>query len=263
MRLVLDLRETVEQNAAHYFEKAKKFKAKSKGAREAVTRFQKELDKYKAHAKPVAKPTLTTVTETASKHWYEKFRWFLSSESFLCVGGRDASSNEMVLKKHTEPNDLVCHTEAPGSPFFVIKSEGSKPGQVTIDETLQATASYSKAWKLGVSAADAYCVEPSQVSKEAKSGEFLAKGSFMVRGKRENKSVPIRLAIGLLQDGRVMAGPESAVRKHCMKKMLILQGDDKPSDAAKKIQKFLGGGDLDAIIRGLPSGELKVSGITN
>ncbi|MBI4144697.1 DUF814 domain-containing protein [Candidatus Woesearchaeota archaeon] len=260
MRIVLDLRKTVEQNAATYFDRAKKLKAKAKGARAAVMRFQAQLAELERHKPATTQAKRLEVIEHAPKQWYEKFRWFLSSEGYLCVGGRDAATNEMLVKKHTDGHDIVCHTEAPGSPFFIIKTEGTNPGAITLDEARQACASYSKGWKLGVSAMDSYCVKPDQVTKEAQAGEYLSKGAFMVRGKRDAKSVQLKLAIGLLPDDRVMAGPESAVKKHCRKTMLIAQGADKPSDAAKKIQKYLGAGDLDAIIRALPPGDVKVIG---
>jgi len=260
MRITLDIRKTVEQNAALYFDKAKKLKSKAKGAREAVGKFKSQLSALEA--KKAAQPEVkkSELKEISSRHWYEKFRWFLSSEGYLCVGGRDAGTNELLIKKHTEPHDLICHTESPGSPFFIIKTEGTKPNPITVDEALQATASYSRGWKMGVAAMESYWVTPEQVSKEAQSGEFMQKGSFMVRGKRNAKSVPLKLAIGLLPDGRVMAGPETAIKKHCQKYMTLLQGTDRPSDAAKKIQKYIKGGDLDAIIRALPAGELKVVG---
>ncbi|HSU72398.1 MAG TPA: NFACT RNA binding domain-containing protein [Candidatus Binatia bacterium] len=258
MRITLDLRKTVEQNAGFYFDRAKKFKAKAKGARAAVEKFKAQLSV--AEEKKSAEPKKPELKEQTAKHWYEKFRWFLSSEGYLCVGGRDAGTNELLVKKHVEPHDLICHTESPGSPFFIIKTEGTKPKPLTVDEALQATASYSRGWKLGVAAMEAYCVTPEQVSKEAQSGEFMSKGAFMIRGKRETKSVPLKLAIGLLPDGRIMAGPETAIKRHCPKHMLLTQGTDRPSDAAKKIQKYLQGGDLDAIIRALPAGELKVAG---
>lgn len=258
MRLVLDIRKTLEQNAAFYFEKAKKLKAKAKGARETAEKFRNKLTKEEAKApKTPKKPELK---EQTPKHWYEKFRWFLSSEGMLCVGGRDAGTNELIVKKHTDTHDLLCHTEAPGSPFFVIKTEGVKPNKLTIDEALEATASYSRAWKTGIATAEAFCVTPDQVSKEANTGEYIAKGAFMVRGKRESKTVPVKLAIGVLPDKRLMAGPESAIKKHCATTMLIVQGDVKPSDAAKKIQKYLGTGEPDDIIRLLPSGDMKVIG---
>ena len=264
MRLILDIRKTVEQNAAGYFERAKKFKHKAQGAREAVARFNVQLQKFKETKAGAALPEKSTrlIKEQKSKQWYEKFRWFLSSEGILCIGGRDATSNEILLKKHTDKHDLVCHTDAPGSPFFVVKTEGVIPSQATVDEALQATASYSRAWKLGVSVADAYCVKPEQVTKTAPSGESLsAKGSFMITGKRETASVGLKLAIGVLSDGRIMAGPETAVRKHCAKVMFVVQSDDKPSDAAKKIRKYLGAGELDEIIRALPAGGSKVVGM--
>lgn len=258
MRLILDIRKTLEQNAAFYFEKAKKLKAKAKGARETANKFRTKLAKEEAHApKEKKKPELK---EQTPKHWYEKFRWFLSSEGMLCVGGRDAGTNELIVKKHSEPTDFLCHTEAPGSPFFVIKTEGVKPNPLTIQEALEATASYSRAWKTGVASAPAYCVAPDQVSKEANTGEYISKGAFMVRGKRDLKEVPVKLAIGLLPDKRLMAGPESAIKKHCSNVMLIVQGSVKPSDAAKKIQKYLGTGEADDIIRLLPAGDMKVIG---
>lgn len=260
MRITLDLRKTVEQNAATYFERAKKFKAKAKGARAAVQRFKLQLAELEKRKPETVQTKTLEVIESKPKQWYEKFRWFLSSEGYLCVGGRDAATNELLVKKHTDAHDIVCHTEAPGSPFFIIKTEGTQPGAITLDETRQTCASYSKGWKLGVTAMEAYCVKPDQVTKEAQAGEYLSKGSFMVRGKRDAKSVQLKLAIGLLPDDRVMAGPETAIKKHCRKTMLIAQGTDKASDAAKKIQKYLGAGDLDAIIRALPPGDVKVIG---
>jgi predicted ribosome quality control (RQC) complex YloA/Tae2 family protein len=260
MRIVLDLRKTVEQNAAEYFEHAKKLKNKAKGARVAVAKFKAQLAARESRPSASAPTKTVTIKETKSRLWYEKFRWFLSSEGYLCVGGRDAGSNEVIVKKHAEPHDLLCHTEAPGSPFFVIKTEGNPPQPATVEEASQATASYSRGWKLGVTVMDAYCVTPEQVSKEAQSGEFMSKGSFMVRGKRQTLRVSLKLAIGLLPDGRIMGGPERAVRKHCAKVMLVTHGSDKPSDAAKKVQKHLGGGDLDEIIRALPPGDVKVAG---
>lgn len=260
MRIVLDLRKTIEENAATYFDKAKKFKNKAKGAKEAVQKFNLQLANLDKKQESIAKKPVVQIKEQKARQWYEKFRWFLSSEGFLCVGGRDATTNEMLIKKHMDKNDLVCHTETPGSPFFIVKTEGSIPGNVSVDEATQAAASYSKGWKTGVAAMDAYCVKSDQVSKEAQTGEYMAKGAFMIRGKREMKRVALKLAIGLLPDGRIMAGPESAVKKHCKKYMIVTQGADKSSDAAKKVQKHLGGGDLDEIIRALPAGDIKVAG---
>ncbi len=249
-RIVLDLTKNTNQNAAAYFEKAKKAKKKLEGALDALARSRSRL----AGIRPVA--PRPRPAEKRKALWYEKFRWFFSSEGFLVIGGRDAATNEIVIKKHTEPKDIVFHTDMAGSPFFVVKSQGKKVGRSTLEEAADATASYSRAWKLGLAATQVFYVSPEQVTKKAMSGEYLGRGAFMVYGKTTYMPNKMRLAIGMA-DNRVMAGPVESVRKHCSKYVKIIQGNEKPSDAAKKIQATIGGG-LDEIIRLLPSGGVKI-----
>ena len=177
------------------------------------------------------------------------------------MGGRDASTNEIVIKKHTAPDDIVFHTEAPGSPFFVVQTAGKQPGDATLKETAEATASFSKAWKLQLTIVDAYWVRPEQLSKTPESGEFLAHGAFVVRGRRNTIAAKPRLAVGLVAEGHeaglVMAGPMDAVHKYCPKHVAIIEGDEKPSDAAKRIAKIIGA-QIDDVLRVLPSGGIKV-----
>src|SRR3989344_3428946 len=130
LRLVLDLKKSVEENASDYFEKAKKIKKKIKGAEEALQQSLRKLRELEAKKEKFdAEEGKKAALAQRKKEWYEKFRWFMSSDGFLVVGGRDATSNEIVIKKHTESNDLVFHTDIAGSPFFVIKAENKKiPG---------------------------------------------------------------------------------------------------------------------------------------
>ena len=69
-----------------------------------------------------------------------------------------------------------------------------------VDETAQATVSFSRAWKDGLSSGDAYWVFPNQVKKGAPTGQYLPKGSFVIEGKRNFcKGVELKLSIGLIQ----------------------------------------------------------------
>lgn len=256
--VAIDIRKTVEENAACYFELAKKAKRKLAGIDETLRRFRDELvqvEQKKELAALEEKKKQAKVVR--KKEWYEKFHWFISSEGFLCIGGRDATSNEVIVKKHTDKNDFVFHTEAPGSPFFVIKTEGKKPGEATLQETAQATAAYSRAWKSGI-VADVYWILPEQVSKKAMSGEYMPRGAFMIYGKRNYVRTPMTAAVGVLQDGRVMGGPADAVKNQCGKYVTVLQGDEKSSSAAKKIAKKLGTEDIDAIVAALPVGGVSI-----
>ncbi|MBW2986744.1 DUF814 domain-containing protein [Candidatus Woesearchaeota archaeon] len=264
MEIKLDLRKSVEQNASAYFDKAKKAKKKIEGVNKALVKFEKEhstmlakKEEALAKEKEILERKKQKEEKQRAKQWYEKFRWFISSEGFLCIGGKDATTNEIVIKKHTDKDDIVFHTEAPGSPFFVVKTEGKKVGAATIKEVAQATADYSRAWKMGLSTTDVYWIKPEQVSKEAKAGEYIAKGSFMIYGKRNQLEPVLQVAVGVLSDGRVMGGPVDAVKKNCGKFVILVQGKKKKSDIAKKIQQKIGG-DLDDIISALPAGEFEI-----
>ena len=264
MEITLDIRRTIEQNASDYFDNAKKAKKKTEGIKKALEKFEKERaeiisKKHEAVSKEENKIEQKKEKEkkTKLKKWYEKFRWFISSEGFLCIGGRDATTNEIIVKKHTDKDDIVFHTEAPGSPFFVIKTEGKPVGEATLKEAAQATAAYSRAWKMGLASALVYWIKPEQVTKEPQSGEYLPKGSFMIQGKRNYSEPTLQIAVGVLPDERVMGGPVEAVKKNCGKMTVLVQGEKKKSDIAKKIKKEING-DLDEIISALPAGEFEI-----
>lgn len=256
-RLVLDLTKTVEQNAAVYFEKAKKIKKKIEGAEKALQHSLRELKDLEAKQAKELKKLEEKKKIPAKKEWYEKFRWFRSSEGFLVIGGRDATSNEVAIKKYTESNDLVFHTDMAGSPFFVVKSEGRQIGEKTVQETADATCTFSRAWKLGLQASTVFYVRPEQVTKKTQSGEYMGKGAFMIYGKTNYIGNKINLAIGMTQEGRIMAGPIEAVKAHCGKLVELVQGNEKASAIAKLIRHKIGG-EIDDIIRALPGGEFRV-----
>ncbi|MCX8147201.1 MAG: NFACT RNA binding domain-containing protein [Candidatus Woesearchaeota archaeon] len=264
MEIRLDLNKTVEQNASEYFEKAKKARKKIKGAEEAIKRLKiklaEEEKKFAQRLKEIEKRKKEAEErkeKRGKKAWYENFRWFVSSEGFLVIGGRDATTNEIIIKKYTDKNDLVFHTDMAGSPFFVVKTEGKLPGEATISETADATCTFSRAWKLGMSATNVFWVRPNQVSKKTESGEYMGKGAFMIRGKANYVPAKINLAIGITEEGKIMSGPLSAVKKSCKKFVELIQGNEKASDIAKKIKSKIGG-EIDDIIRAMPAGGAKI-----
>jgi predicted ribosome quality control (RQC) complex YloA/Tae2 family protein len=257
MQIEISLNQSVEENAATYFELAKKAKRKMEGAKKALLESRKKLEELqKKEYLFLEEEQQKRDKKDIKREWYEKFHWFFSSEGFLCIGGKDATSNEIVIKKHTDPDDLVFHTDMAGSPFFVIK-DGQKAGEATLNETAQAVGVYSRAWKLGHGTADVFYVKPEQVTKEAKAGEYVSKGSFMVYGKTNYLHPKLEYAFGLV-NGKVLGGPVSAIKKQTEKIVIVISGKEKKSDLAKKVKHKLGGGDLDEITKFLPSGEGEV-----
>jgi len=216
-----------------------------------------------------------------SKHWYERYRWFVTTDGHLVIGGRDASSNSAVIRKHMTENDIVFHAEIHGSPFFLVKDARNQENGNFVDETAQATVSFSRAWKDGLSSGDAYWVFPNQVKKGAPTGQYLPKGSFVIEGKRNFcKGVELKLSIGLIQieNNRytIVCGPSNAIRRRSLVFASLLPGGSDPMNLAKKIKSefvrviseldsdlayYLKKIVLDEFIRMLPSGQSKIERI--
>ena len=251
MKLTLNPRKSLEENAGIYFDKSKKAKKKIEGAKKALEESRKKLTKIDELIKEEEQREEKVMRK---KEWYEKFRWFYTSDDMLFIAGRDATTNEIIIKKHTDKDDLVFHSEMAGSPFGALKTEGKKPTKKTIEECAQFIACYSKAWKTTATIADIFYVSPDQVTKEAPSGEYISKGSFMIYGKKNIVSVDLKLFIGKITDGKIMSGPESAVTKYCKTHIRLIQGDEKTSAIAKKIRAILDADDLDDIIKVIPVG---------
>ncbi len=253
MEIEIDLAKSVDENAGMYFNAAKKARKKLEGAIAAREETKRKIEAMqKQESKFWEEETKKQAKTQRKQEWYEKFHWFISSEGFLCFGGKDATTNEIVIKKHLEKDDLVLHTDMAGSPFFIIKN-GQQAGEKTIQEAAQAVAAYSRAWKLGHSTIDVFYVKPEQVSKETRAGESIGKGSFMIYGKTTYLHPKVEYAIGILNE-EIIGGPLSAIESKTRNYVVVLPGRERKSALAKKIKSKLKGGDLDDIIKFLPAG---------
>ncbi len=201
----------------------------------------------------------------AKKEWYEKFRWFFTSGGKLAIGGRDAQSNSTLIRRHLQESDTVYHADLFGSPFFVLKG-GREQEEAEVKEVAKATVSFSSAWKTGLGAADAYWVGPEQVSSAGPSGEYLAHGSFAIKGKKNfvTKNT-VEVAVGIDGEGRVVSGPEESIMRVARGHVTLVPSREKPSETAKKVlhelSSFAGPEErpgIDDVLRMLPAGGGKI-----
>ena len=263
--LNIDPKLTIPENAENYYEKAKKAKRKTKGAEIAIENTKKQLEDIKAK-KDIAMENIAVPKKRVKKNlkWYEKLRWFVSSDGHLVIGGRDANSNESVVKKYLEPNDIYLHADIHGASSTAIKLNGDDVNDNLLKESGEFAASFSSAWSMGFTSQDVFWVHPDQVTKTPESGEFLAKGSFVIRGHRNYiRGARVKLAIGIVdyEGKRIMAGPIESLEKHCDNYVVIKPGFTKKEAIAKKIIHKINEDDLltlDDIIRVLPSGKCDI-----
>ena len=76
----------------------------------------------------------STAAKPTKRFWFESYRWFRTSEGFLVLGGRDAATNEKLVKKQLEDEDRYIHADIHGAPSIVIKAEGKPITDRAIEE---------------------------------------------------------------------------------------------------------------------------------
>lgn len=278
----VEMQPSLAKVSSMLFARAKEMERGNASIEEARAKLLAQIEKLRSQTAAIHKKVL--VRKQTSKEWYERYRWFVTTDGLMAIGGRDTSSNSALIRKHLTEHDIVFHAEVHGSPFFIIKNAAAPAQEGKIEPSLQqvaqATVSFSRAWKDSLSSADAYWVLPEQVKKGAPTGQFLPKGSFVIEGKRSYlKGVEIRLATGIAQlNGRevLVCGPEEAIKKRSMFYAVLLQGGMDPMNAAKKVKsefvKAAGDDDdssdivesikqisLDDFVRALPTGQSRVS----
>ncbi|MFH1101760.1 MAG: ribosome rescue protein RqcH [Methanobacteriota archaeon] len=262
--LIIDFRKTAVENAQNAYEDSKKYKEKIDGAEKAIQATKNAIQRLQEKTLMSTPETQDEQESKGKRFWFEQYHWFLSSEGNVVVAGRDAKSNDVLVKKYLKENDRYVHADVHGAASCVVKNTDIHGDLLLIsDETLQEAcvfaACFSKAWKQ-FGEAQVYWVLPEQVSKTPQSGEFLPRGAFVIRGKRNYVRCTLELAVGeIMVDGmrRVMAGPVSAV-KDCSQKYVVIQsGAMKSSSLARMLAKVFSVS-VDDVLRVLPPGNVQV-----
>lgn len=71
--------------------------------------------------------TSISVTRARKPYWFEKFIWFISSENFLVIGGRDRQQNEQIVRRYLLKGDYYVHGDLHGASSVVIKNPTGQP----------------------------------------------------------------------------------------------------------------------------------------
>jgi predicted ribosome quality control (RQC) complex YloA/Tae2 family protein len=277
-KIKINTKSALQSIASVLFNEAKKQSGAISSIQAIKEKTEKKLEKFLS--KTESEKDIITVSEIRKKNWYERYRWFFTTDGILTIGGRDAASNSAVIRKHLVKNDKVFHGDIFGSPFFILKEAENAP-DTSMNEVAHATVCFSRAWREGLYGVSAYWVNPEQVSaywvnpeqvkKSAPSGEFLPKGSFTIEGQRNFiKSETLRLAVGIMpqdEDDYVLTcGPPEPIKKNSICYAIIEPHGLEMAEAAKKIRmEFLKIYEdiarkinIDDFVRALPAGKSQI-----
>lgn len=256
--------------ASVLFDEAKRQARAVPSINEALARTRSKMDRLQARS--TSEKESVSASPIRKKSWYERYRWFFTSDGMLAVGGRDAASNSAVVRKQMSRDDIVFHAEIHGSPFFILKDAADLP-EASMMEVAHATVCFSRAWREGMYGMSAYWVRPDQVKKSAPTGQFLPKGSFTIGGQRNFiKPRTLRLAVGVIPQngGNVLAcGPPDPVRERSVCYAVIEPHGAEMASAARSILNEFSqmsgnparGIPVDDFVRVLPAGKSQIKEI--
>eukprot|EP01135_Chromosphaera_perkinsii_P006471 Nk52_evm1s514 gene=Nk52_evmTU1s514 len=205
----IDLSLSGYANARKYYDTKKIAAFKEKKTMDVTEKAMKSAErKTKEALKEVA--VATHINKNRKILWFEKFFWFITSENYIVIGGRDRQQNEIVVKKYMKKGDLYVHADVHGASSLVIKNPTGQPvPPKSLAEVGCMALCRSASWE-AKAVTSAWWVYDHQVSKTAPTGEYLSTGGFMIRGKK-NFLPPAPLVLGF---GIMFKVDESSVFRH-------------------------------------------------
>ena len=235
----MDYTKGIDANASDIYAKGKNESEKADNAEKALADSQAELEKkQKGFDKKVA-AELSRAAPT-KKFWFETYKWFVTSEGKLVIAGKDAHTNDNVVRKHLKDTDVYAHADLHGAPSTILK-DGQKASDSDLREVCNFALAQSKGWVAALTDGSAYWVYPDQVSKTPEAGEFVPRGAFIIRGRRNYEHhLQMELAVGEIiyqKERKVMCGPVDAVKSQSAKYFIIVPGRGKAGKTAAAMAK--------------------------
>jgi predicted ribosome quality control (RQC) complex YloA/Tae2 family protein len=235
--VTLRVDQTPREAAQEVFAEVKRLQSKRSGARAALTETEAKMARPSPEKHAEARTGTVEAPRRSKPHWFERFRWFISSEGAVVVAGRDASSNDLIVRRNMKDGDLYVHADLHGAASVVVKhpAPGEPPvTELSLREAGQWAVVFSKAWRAGLASASAFWVTHEQVSKAGASGEFVARGSWAIHGtKHVMRDLPTEIGLGTIDylgDSLWTAAPPTAIRARGTVRVVLVPGVERDRD---------------------------------
>lgn len=134
-RVDVDISATAYANARKYYDEKKSTAVKHEKTIAASSKAMKSAErKIKKDLK--ATRITTSINKIRKPFWFEKFLWFISTEGFLVIAGRDMQQNEMLVKRYLRKDDAYVHADLHGAASVIVKNKPECAGQPIPPSTL-------------------------------------------------------------------------------------------------------------------------------
>jgi predicted ribosome quality control (RQC) complex YloA/Tae2 family protein len=213
----IDLAMSPWANSTEYYDQKKTAASKEDRTLQASTRALKSHEKKVAEdLKKGLKQEKDILRPVRKQQWFEKYIYFISSDGYLVIGGKDAQQNEIIYKKYFRKGDVYVHADLKGAVPMIIKNKPTTPDAPIPPSTLSQAGNLSvcssEAWE-SKAVMSAWWVPADKVTKTGQTGEFLPPGMFNIKGKKEYLP-PAQLIVGLAVMFEISEASKARHNKH-------------------------------------------------
>ena len=152
-KLEVDIHLTVSpySNAREYYDQKRSAAEKEERTKQqSATALKNTEQKIAGDLKKGLKQEKAVLQPIRRQLWFEKFLWFISSDGYLVLGGRDAQQNEMLYKRYFRKGDVYVHADLHGAATVIIKNNPKTPDAPippsTLSQAGQLAVCSSTAW---------------------------------------------------------------------------------------------------------------------
>lgn len=213
----IDLALSGYSNAREYYEQRRNAAAKQEKTVQASEKALKsQTQKIETDLKKALKQEKTVLRAVRKPFWFEKFIYFISSDGYLVLGGKDLQQNDILYKKYLKKGDIFVHADLNGAAPVIIKNNPATPNAEIPPSTLSQAGNLSiatsSAWE-SKAVMSAWWVPSEQVSKTAPSGDYMQPGTFHIKGKKQFLP-PAQLLLGFAIMFQISAESKARHLKH-------------------------------------------------
>lgn len=242
--VVIDITQSAFANSSRYFDVKKSAKEKQeKTAKSAILAIKSSEQKIQQDLKRIEKEAKQNVEfkQLRPKYWFEKFFWFISSEGYLCIAGRDDSQIDSIYYKYFDnETDFLVSNDLDNALKVFIKNP-YKNKDIPPTTFMQAgifSLSSTKAWENKMVTSPWYA-PGKDISKKDFDGTILPNGLLNV-SKERNYLPPCQMVMGA---GLLFVADEDTFMKYKRKKQerdseLELVGSDRAECCKNKVQEL-------------------------
>lgn len=196
-RVMIDLRKTAYANASSYYDKRGGVTEKLERTTAKESEVIKKVDKEAQAAK---KTVNSTIQERRKTWWFERFHWFITTENYLVLAGRDRTQNDVLFRHYLKKDDIYLHAEIHGAASVIIKNPfpGKMVSPISIQQAAEFAVARSTAWKSN-EPCETFWVHAWQVRKNLPGKQQAPPGAFYIIGQKNTITMTLpQMGLGIL-----------------------------------------------------------------